>query len=86
MGREVRIMPLRDAINYVTDKLSQDTTAKLLGITKNQVYKYQSGFTKTCSDKVVDAMYDNFNILINVYNDEDEYLKFRAIREKVKES
>ena len=81
----VKEMELKDAIQYLTSKLTKETVAKILGITKNQVYKYETGFTKSCGDDVVDALYDNFGILVKVYKDEEEYLKFREIREKTKE-
>ena len=79
---EVKKMTLKEATQYVLDKLSQDTVSKVLGVTRNQVYKYSTGATKSCNNRVVDAFYDNFGILIDMYNTEEEYLRFRKLREE----
>ena len=80
---EKKTMRLKDASNYVISRLTQNQAAKVLGITPNQVYKYATGYTKTCSDKVIDAFYDKFDIYIEgQYNSEEEYLKFRKLREE----
>jgi len=81
------IMSLKEAVNYSLEHLTQTNVAKLLGVTVNQVYKYSTGDTKSCRDNVVDAIFDNLDvdgepILLDYFKDEEQYLKFRSIREQ----
>ena len=85
-----KMVSLQIAVEHLAEKLTMSQIAKVLGTTVNQVYKYKTGYTKTCSDKVIDAMYDTMMmgdepILIDVFNNEAEYLHFRQIRESVKD-
>jgi len=82
-----RMMSLQNTIEYLSEKLTMNQIASLLGVTSNMVYKYKTGYTKTCSDKIIDTIYDNFRIgdepiLVDVFNSEQEYLNFRQLREK----
>ena len=83
------MMTLNEAINYALTIVDNKTLARLLNKSPNQVYRYSTNYTKTCSDEVVDKIYDNFKIngepvLIDLYNSEEEYLQGRAIRESQK--
>jgi predicted transcriptional regulator len=83
-------MSLQDAINYVAEKMTPTQISRVLGVSVNQIHKYLSGFTKSCSDKVADKIYDNFRvgkepILLDFWNDEEEYLHYRRLREQTGE-
>ena len=83
-----RMMKLQEAVNFISEKLNGPQMAKLLGVSENQIYKYKTGYTKTCSDRVVDAIYDNFKInkepiLLDIWNDEEEYLEMRELKESL---
>ncbi len=77
-----QIMELREFISLQLETLTQQTLANVLGVTKSQIQKYYYGDTKTCNDKVVDSIYDNFDVLINYFNDENHYIHTRELREK----
>lgn len=83
-------MSLKEAVNYATSKLTMPQVARVLGVSSNQIYKYTTGYTTTCRDEVIDKIYDNFKIsgepiLVNVFNDEEEYLQLRKVRENLKD-
>ena len=80
-----KVMGLKESINYFQEYLTNKQISNLLGVTLDQVYKYGTGHTKTCSDKVVDAFYDNFvvqgeKVLIDFFPSEEEYLNLRDMR------
>ncbi len=79
-------MSLKTAISYHQQHLTNPQIAKLLGVTTDQIYKYASGKTPTCGDSVVDAFYDNLDILIDYYASEEEYLRLRKIKEKLNDT
>ena len=77
----MRIMGLKDAINYMLETVTQKALSDFLGVTINQVYKYSNGDTKSCRDDVVDRLYDNCDILLDYYTDEKQYLMSRKVRD-----
>ncbi len=80
-----KVMGLKEAVNYFQAYLTNKQISNLLGVTLDQVYKYGTGHTKTCSDVVVDAFYDNFvvgaeKVLIDFFPSEEEYVTLRKMR------
>ena len=84
-----KLMTIRGAVNHFQEKLGNKQISRVLDVSADQVYKYGSGYTKTCSDKVVDAFYDNFRIdgepvLLDYFSSESEYLELRELRKNFK--
>jgi len=82
-----KLIGLKEAVNYFQDYMSNPQLAKVLGVSTDQVYKYASGHTATCSDKVVNAFYDNLEIngepvLIDYFQSEGQYLMLRKAKER----
>lgn len=80
-----RIISLKDAVNHFLQHLTHQQLGNVIGVSKDQVYKYSTGYTKTCSDKVVNSFYDNCEIegekvLIDFFKDEAEYLSLRQLK------
>lgn len=82
----VKTMSLVEAIHYQQNFLSNVQIGNILGVTADQIYKYASKHTLTCGDDVVDAFYDNFDILLDYYESEAHYTKLRRLRNATKET
>ena len=79
------MIALREAINHFRQYMSNVQLAKVLGVTPDRVYKYSTGATATCNDKVVDSFYDNLTIdgepvLIDYFESVEQYKMLRKAR------
>ena len=83
-----KVMSLQAIVQEYKKHLTNQQLAKVLGVTPHQVYLYATGKTKYPRDEIVDRIYDTLRyegepVVLDIFRDEEEYLKHRKIREEI---